>query len=91
MHFLYICKVVIESKITFEVGHTLKLARKLQDAQAEKPTSWKADKLTGWQIDRMTRWQINDIARWPDDKVAWWYDNSCQKLAKVGKKWQKLA
>ena len=45
MHFLYICKVVIESKITFEVGHTLKLARKLQDAQAEKLKSWD-EKLT---------------------------------------------
>ena len=53
MHFLYICKVVIESKITFEVGHTLKLARKLQDAQAEKLKSWQDNNIIG-KDDRVT-------------------------------------
>ena len=64
--------------------------KQVQDAQAEKLTSWQTHRLRNWQSDKMyicrvTRWhwqdvklkilQIDKMTRWQDNHITRWHDD----------------
>ena len=66
----------------------IKQAHKLQDAQAEKPTSLQAHRLINWKAATPARWQDEKMTGWQVDKMAK-VSKSCQTLPNVGGKFAK--
>ena len=70
-----LCSLIFERTVKYLSyilwkGKVHKQARKLQDAQAVKLTSWKAHRLTNSQSDKLKSFQTDKMTGWKDGRIT---------------------